>query len=50
MQWILFSSLNGHILKMNSRKILGLFFIVLLIIGYTEYNSNDQAVWSKENN
>ena len=48
MHWILFSSLNGHILKMNSRKILGLFFIVLLIIGYTEYNSNDQAVWSKE--
>ena len=43
MQWILFSSLNGHILKMNSRKILGLFFIVLLIIGYTEYNSNDQG-------
>ena len=35
---------------MNSRKILGLFFIVLLISGYTEYNSYDQAIWSKDNN
>lgn len=55
MHWIFFSSLNGPILKMNSRKILGLFIVfifilffivnsLLLISGYTEYNSNDQAV------